>query len=50
MSSSGSGDEVVYILVSINIHQVKAIESGQYCCDVLYYNSGTWCRGDNDTI
>ena len=37
---SVSHDEVVYILVSINIDVGKDMDSGQYICDVLDYNTG----------
>ena len=50
MSFSGRHDEVVYILLSINIRDSKDMDSGHYVCDVFYYNLGTWCIYDDDTI
>ena len=47
---SGKHDEVVYILVSIKLHVRKDMDSGHYICDVLDYNSGTWCNCDDDAI
>ena len=32
MSLSGSDDEVVYVIVSIKIHVVQYMDSGQYYC------------------
>ena len=48
MSFSGTHDEVVHILVSIKLHISKDMDIGHYVCDVLGYNTGTWCRCDND--
>ena len=41
---SGINDEVVYIIVSIKIHVGQDMDSGQYYCGVLDYNTGTWWR------
>ena len=50
MPFSGSDGELVYILISINIRLGKDRDSGQYYCDVLDYNKGTWWRCDDDKI
>ena len=50
MSFSGRHDEVVYILVSINICVGTDMDSGPYICEVLYNNTETCCRFDDDTI
>ena len=50
MSFSGSDYEVVYILVSIKINVGKYMDSGNYYCDVLYYNIGTWWICDDYRI
>ena len=50
MYFSGKHAEVVYIIVSIKIHIGKDMDSGNYVCDVLYYNIGTWWNYDDDTI
>ena len=50
MSFSGKNDEVVYILVSINIHEGKDMDSINYYCDILDYNTGTWWRCDDKRI
>ena len=48
MSFSDSDDEVVYIIVSINISVGQDMDSGHYYCNVLYYNTGTWCICDDE--
>ena len=50
ISFSGFHDEVFYIIVPIKLHVGKYMDSGLYVCDVLYYNTGTWWNGDDDTI
>ena len=50
MSFPGIESEVLYILVSINLHIGKDMDKGHYVCDVLYYNTGTWSDHDDDTI
>ena len=50
MYFSGSYDGVVYIMVSIKFHVGKYMDSGHYVCDVLDYNTGTWCKCDYDII
>ena len=47
---SGIHDEVVYILVSINIHIGKDMYSGHYACYLLHYNTGIWWRCDDEII
>ena len=41
---------VVYVLVAINIHGRYTMDSDQYYCDILYFNTGTWMIYDNDKI
>ena len=50
MSFTGKDAEAVYIIVSIKLHIGKYMGSGQYVCDILYYNTGTWCNCDDETI
>ena len=50
MSFSVKHDKVVYIIVSINLHVGKYMDSGNYVCDILDYNTGTWCNFYQDTI
>ena len=50
MYFSGRHDEVVYIMVSINIHVGKYMDSGHYIFDVLDYNTWTWWICDNVTV
>ena len=42
--------EVLYILVSVELHIGNDMYKGHYSCDVLYYNTGTWWNCDDDTI
>ena len=44
--------EVLYNLVYIKLHIVNDMDQGQYVCDVLYYNTGTWrnCVDENNSI
>ena len=42
MSFSGKRDEEVYIIVSINLHVGKYMDSGHYVCYKVGYNTGTW--------
>ena len=42
--------EVIYVLVSIKFHIVNDMDQGQYVCDVLYYNIGTWWNCDDEKI
>ena len=46
----GIDSEVLYIIISIKFHIGKDMDKVHYVCDVLYYNTGTWCNYDNDTI
>ena len=48
MSFSGKHDEAVYILVAIKLHAGNDINSGNYVCDVLDYNTGTWWNCDDN--
>ena len=50
MSFPGEHAEMVYILVSIKLNICKDMDSGQYVCDVLDYNKGTWWNCDDDKI
>ena len=50
MSFSGIHDEVVYIMVSINIHVGKDMDSRHYACYLFYYNTGTCCKFDDEII
>ena len=50
MSFPGKHAEVIFILVSINLHIGNYMYNGYYVCDVLYYNTGTWWNCDDDTI
>ena len=50
MYFSDGNDEVVYILVSINIHVVQEMDSGHYYCDVLNYSTITMWRCYDDRI
>ena len=34
--------KVLYILVSIKLHIGNDMDQGNYVCDVLDYNTGTW--------
>ena len=42
--------EVIYIIVSIKLHIGNDMDNGQYLCDVLDYNTGTWWNCDDETI
>ena len=42
--------EVIYILFYIKIHIGNDVDSVHYFCDVLYYNTVTWCNFDDYTI
>ena len=50
ISFPGKHDEVHTILVSIKLHIGNDMYRGQYVCDVLYYNTVTWCNCDDYTI
>ena len=50
MSFPGKHTEVLYILVSIKHYISNDMDSGHYICDVVDYNTGTWCNCDDDTI
>ena len=50
MSFPGEHTELLYILVSINIHIFIFMDSGHCVCDILDYNTGTWLNFDDDTI
>ena len=50
MSFSSSHDEVIFIMTSINIHVGKDMDICHYVCYLLYYNTGTWCRFDDEII
>ena len=47
MSFSGKNYEAVYIPVAIKIHVVKGMDICHYVCDVLDYNTRTWCNCDD---
>ena len=42
--------EALYIRVSIKLHIGNDMDKGNYVCDVLDYNTGTWWNCDDDTI
>ena len=42
--------EVLYIIFYINIHIGNYMYKGHYVCDILEYNTVTWCIYDDDTI
>ena len=50
MSFPDKQPEVLYIIVSINLHIGNDMDKCHYVCDVLYYNSGTWWNCDDATI
>ena len=50
MSFFDKHPEVLYIIVYIKLHIGNYMDKGQYVCDVLYYNTGTWWNCDDDTI
>ena len=50
MYSSVIDAEVLYILVSIDIHVGSDMDKGHYVCYVLYYNTGTWRNCYDTTI
>ena len=50
MSFPGIYSEVLYIFVSIKPHISQDMDKGHYVCDILDYNTGTWCNFDDDTI
>ena len=41
---------MLYILVYIKLHIGNGMDKGHYVCDVLDYNTGTWCNCDDKTI
>ena len=45
-----NNSEVIYIIVYINLHIGNDTDKGQYVCDVLDYNTGTWWNCDDETI
>ena len=47
---SGIDDEVLYIIVSMNLHIGNDMDKGHYVFDVLYYNRRTWRNCDDDKI
>ena len=50
MSFPGEDTEMLYIIVSMNLHIGNDMDSGHYVCDVLDYNTWTWRNCDDDTI
>ena len=48
MSFPDKHPEVIYILVSIKLHIGNDTDKGHYICDVLDYNTETWCNCDDD--
>ena len=42
--------EVLYFFIYIYLHIVNDMDKGHYFCDVLDYNTGTWCNFDDVTI
>ena len=50
MSFPGLYSEMIYIIVYIKLHIGKDMYKYHYVCDVLYYNTGTWWKCDDDTI
>ena len=42
--------EVLYIIVYIKIHIGNYMYKVHYVCDILEYNTVTWCIYDDDTI
>ena len=50
MSFPGKDPEVLYITVSIKLHISKDMYRGNYVCDVLGCNTGTWLDYDDYTI
>ena len=50
MSFLDEHTEVLYIIVSIKLHIGNDMDSGQYVCDIIDYNTGTWWNCDVDTI
>ena len=42
-----NNSEVLYIIVSIKLHIGNDMEQGNYLCDVLDYNTGTWWNCDD---
>ena len=50
MSFPGIDYEVLYIIVSINLHIGNDMGRVHYVCDVLYYNTGTWWNCDDTKI
>ena len=41
---------VIYIIVSIKFHIGNDMDQGQYVCDVLDYNTGTWWNCDDENV
>ena len=50
MSFPGLYAEVLYNIFFIKLHIGNDLDKGQYVCDVLDYNIGTWWNCDDDTI
>ena len=50
MSFLDKHPEVLYIIVSIKLHIVNDMYKGHHVCDVLDYNTWTWCNCDDETI
>ena len=48
MSFPDKHAEVLYIPVFIKIHISNDMDKGNYFCDVLGYNTGTWWNFDDD--
>ena len=42
--------EVIYVIVSIKYHIGNDLDQGQYICDVLDYNTGTWWKCDDEIV
>ena len=50
MSFPSKYSEVLFIIVSINIHIGNDMDKGQCVCYLLDYNMGTWWNFDDDKI
>ena len=46
----GIDAEVLYIIVSVNLHIGNGMDKGHYVCDILDYNTGTWWNCDDAII
>ena len=50
MKFSQENKDDQYTMVYIIMHDGYSMISGNYYCDISYFNTGKWCKCDDNTV